>query len=229
MSQKLKSKGKIAFIVGLVIVFGLFFRIGLEKFFYKEPNAAITPPINAKDEADRLIQTASQNFFYHEFDQAVENYKKAIALFEERKSFKRAARMYESIGDIYKFSRNTKEAKNTYLLAVEYHQKLHDKIGEGRSMKKIGEFYMERFQFNQAGEWFGKAVMKVRDSKPHVVKAKIYEAQGHYFLKTEQISKALESFEHAKATFDETGYPLGYDNISPMIQRLKRQQKRNPA
>ena len=30
-----------------------------------------------------------------------------------------------------------------------------------------------------------------------------------------------------KATFDKIGYPLGYDNISPMIQRLKRQQKSN--
>ena len=227
MLQKLKSKGKIALIVGLIITFGLFFRAGLDKFFYKEPNIAITPPIDAKDEADRLIQTAAQNFFYHEFDQAVENYKKAIALFERRKNFKRAARTYESIGDIYKFSHNSKEAKNAYQLAVEYHQKLQDKIGGGRAMKKIGEFYMERSDFDKAGEWFGKAVMKVRDAKPHVVKAKIYEAQGHYFLKTKRISKALGSFQQAKATFDKIGYPLGYDNISPMIQRLKRQQRSN--
>ena len=225
MLKKLKSRTKIALIVSLIITFGLSFRIGLDKFFIEETNQAITPPIDAKDEANRLIQTASQNFFYHEFDQAVENYKKAISLFEERKDFKRAARTYESIGDIHKFSRNSKEAKNAYLLAVEYHQKLQDKIGGGRAMKKIGEFYMEHSDFDKAGEWFGKAVMKVRDAKPHVVKAKIYEAQGHYFLKTEQVSKALESFQQAKVTFDKIGYPLGYDNISPMIQRLKRQQK----
>ena len=225
MSQKLKPKVKIALIVSLIIVFGLFFRVGLDKFLYKEPDRAITPPIDAKDKVDRLIQTASQNFFYHEFDKAVENYKKAIALFEKRKKFKHAARMYESIGDVYKFSRNSKEAKNAYQLAIEYHQKLQDKIGEGRAMKKMGEFYMGRSKLNKASEWFSKAVMKVRDAKPHVVKAKIYEAQGHYFLKTEQVSKALGSFQQAKATFDKIGYPLGYDNISPMIQRLKRQQK----
>ena len=86
---------------------------------------------------------------------------------------------------------------------------------------------MEHSEFDKAGEWFGKAVTIVRDAKPHVVKAKIYETQGHYFLKTEQISKALESFQQAKVTFDKIGYPLGYDNISPMIQRLKRQQKSN--
>jgi len=227
MLQKLQSKGKIALIVSLIIVFGLLFRVGLDKFFYEEPNGAITPPIDAKDEADRFIQIASQNFFYHEFDKAVENYKKAIALFEERKNFKRAARTYESIGDIYKFAHKSKATKNAYLSAVEYHQKLQDKIGEGRAMKKIGEFYMELSDFEKAGEWFGKAVMQVRDAKPHIAKAKIYEIQGHYFLKTEQFSRALEAFLQAKATFDKAGYPLGYDNISPMIHRLKRQQKDN--
>jgi len=227
MLQKLQSKGQIALIVSLIIVFGLLFRVGLDKFFYEEPNGAITPPIDAKDEADRFIQIASQNFFYHEFDKAVENYKKAIALFEERKNFKRAARTYESIGDIYKFAHKSKATKNAYLLAVEYHQKLQDKIGEGRAMKKIGEFYMELSDFDKAGEWFGKAVMQVRDAKPHIAKAKIYEIQGHYFLKTEQFSRALEAFLQAKATFDKAGYPLGYDNISPMIHRLKRQQKDN--
>ena len=227
MLQKLLSKGRITLIVSLIIAFGLFFRVGLDKFFYEEPNGAITPPIDAKDEADRLIQIASQNFFYHEFDQAVENYKKAIVLFEERKNFKRAARTYESIGDIYKFSHKLKETKNAYRSAIEYHQKLQDKIGEGRAMKKVGEFYMERSDFDKAGEWLGKAVRQVQDTKPHIVKAKIYEIQGHYFLKTEQVSRALEAFLRAKATFDKIGYPLGYDNISPMIHRLKRQQKDN--
>ena len=227
MLKKLKPKGKIVLIVGLIIAFGLVFRASLDKFFYKESSVAITPPIDARDEADRLIQTASQNFFYHEFDQAVGNYKKAILLFEKRKNFARAARIYESIGDTHKFSRNLKEAKNAYLSAVEYHQKLHNKIGEGRAMKKMGEFYMELSELDEAGKWFGKAVMAVRDTKPHVAKAKIYEAQGHYFLKTEQISKALGAFQQAKANFDKIGYPLGYDNISPMIKKLKRQQKNN--
>ena len=227
MLQKLKSKGKIALLVSLIITFGLFFRAGLEKFFYKEPNIAITPPIDAKDEADRFIQKASQNFFYHEFDQSVENYKKAITLFEERKNFKRAAKTYESIGDVYNFSRNSKEAKKAYLAAVDYHKKIQDKIGEGRAMKKIGEFYMKRSNLDEAGKWFGMAVTKVKDAKPNAIKAKIYETQGHYFLRREQVSSALGAFQKAKATFDKTGYPLGYDNISPMIQKLKRQQKKN--
>ena len=229
MLKGLQSKGKIILVVCLVITFGILFRVALEKFFYIEHSEDITPPIDAKDEADRLIQKASQNFFYHEFDQAVENYKRAIVLFEKRKNFNRAARIYESIGDVYKFSHNSKEAEKTYLTAIDYHKKLHDKIGEGRAMKRMGDFYMKLSQLDKAGEWFYKAAMKVRDAKPHIVKAKIYETQGHYFLKSEQAPKALESFQQAKDVLDEIGYPLGYDNISPMIQKLKHQHKKKPT
>ena len=94
-------------------------------------------------------------------------------------------------------------------------------------MKRISDFYTELSQLDKAGEWFGKAVMTVRDTEPHIVTAKIYETQGRYFLKNEQISKALESFQQAKGILDKIGYPLGYDNISPMIQRLKRRQSSN--
>ena len=76
-------------------------------------------------------------------------------------------------------------------------------------MKKIGEFYMERSEFDKAGEWLGKAVMQVQGTEPHIVKAKIYETLGHYFLKTGQVSMALEAFLQVKATFDKIGYPLG--------------------
>ena len=227
MSAGLQLKGKIALIVSLILALGVSLWVDSWEFLYVEPNDPITPPIDALDEADRLIQTASQNFFYHEFHQAIENYKKAIALFEKRKTFKRAARTYESLGDTYKFFHYPKEAESAYLSAIEYHHKLHDKIGEGRAMKKIGDFYMERSRLDKAGEWFGKAVMTVREVEPHIVAAKIYETQGHYFLKSEQISKALESFQQAKGILDKIGYPLGYDNISPMIQRLKRRQSSN--
>jgi len=226
MLRNPQSRGKLILIVSLVIAFGILFRVGLEKFFYvKHDGGAITPPIDAKDEADRLIQAASQNFFYHEFDQAVKNYKKAITLFEEKKKFKRAARTYESMGDMYKFSNNLKEAEKIYLLAVDYHSRLHDKIGGGRAMKKIADFYMENSRLDKAEEWFSKATMVVKDAEPHIVKAKIYETRGHYFIKTKQIVKALDSFQKAKDTYDEIGYPLGYDNISPMVQKLKQQQR----
>ena len=80
MSAGLQLKGKIALIVSLILALGVSLWVDSWEFLYVEPDDPITPPIDALDEADRLIQTASQNFFYHEFDQAIENYKKVLAI-----------------------------------------------------------------------------------------------------------------------------------------------------
>ena len=84
---------------------------------------AITPPINAKEEAGRFIQQASENFFYHEFDQATDNYKKAIVIYESEGELKPAAKVFESIGDLFKPHRNLKETGVYYKLAMENHRK----------------------------------------------------------------------------------------------------------
>ena len=70
------------------LVFSLVLAMGMSVWLLPRPTKkkeeAITPPINAKDEAGRFIQQASENFFYHEFDQAIDNYKKAIVIMKER-------------------------------------------------------------------------------------------------------------------------------------------------
>ena len=84
---------------------------------------AITPPINAKEEAGKFIQQASENFFYHEFDQAINNYKKAIVIYEREGKLRTAAKVFESIGDLFKSHRNLKETEVYYKLAMENHRK----------------------------------------------------------------------------------------------------------
>ena len=75
----------------------------------KNESLSITTPIDAKDQAGRYLQQASENFFYHEFDRAIENYGKAITTFEKEIQLKKAAKVYESIGDLYKFRTRIKE------------------------------------------------------------------------------------------------------------------------
>ncbi|MCH8158053.1 MAG: hypothetical protein IID18_09960 [Nitrospinae bacterium] len=225
MSAVPRSKVKFILVIFLVLMLGVSVWINRTYFLSGENEGAVIPPIDAKDEADQLIQLASQNYFYHEFDQAAENYHKAIRLFEERKNFKRAAKIYESLGDLYKFSHRSKEAVQNYLLAVDYHNRLHNGIGEGRAMESLADFYRERSQFDDAGTWYGKAATVVQGLESHIVKAKIYETQGHYFWDTEQIPEAIDAFKKAQSTFADLGFPLGYDHMAQIITRLKRHER----
>ena len=41
-------------------------------------------------------------------------------------------------------------------------------------MKKLGEFYMERSDFDKAGEWLGKAVRQVQNTLSHILPKQKY-------------------------------------------------------
>ena len=77
MISQLKPALKYFAILALVLAMGMSVWLIPGKV-KKEKDLPITPPIDAKDEAGRYIQKASQNFFYHEFDEAIENYKKVL-------------------------------------------------------------------------------------------------------------------------------------------------------
>jgi tetratricopeptide (TPR) repeat protein len=114
-------------------VFSLVLAMGMSIWLLPRPEKkeeAITPLINAKDEAGRFIQQASENFFYHEFDQAIDHYKKAIVIYEKEGELKKAAKIFESIGDLFKFRRNLKDAEAHYKLAMEIIEKIRTRLGK---------------------------------------------------------------------------------------------------
>jgi len=137
------------------LVFSLVLAMGMSVWLLPRPTKkkeeAITPPINAKDEAGRFIQQASENFFYHEFDQAIDNYKKAIVIYEREGKLKTAAKIFESIGDLFKFRRNLKEAEAHYKRAMENHRKNKDSLGEARAMNLAGIFIWREEIFRPLG------------------------------------------------------------------------------
>ena len=187
-------------ILALVLAMGMSVWL-LPKPIQKEKEQPITPPIDARDEAGRYIQQASENFFYHEFDKAVNNYKKAIGTYVKEGEVKKAAKIFESIGDLYKFRRNLKEAEKHYKFAMENHKKNQDSLGEARAMNLAGDLYMERGIFPPAGTWYKKGLELVKNDPPHIVKALVLENIGHYFWKTENIPEAIVHFTQARDTF----------------------------
>ena len=206
----------------LVLVLGMGMSVWLlPKPIQKEEEKPITPPIDARDEAGRYIQQASENFFYHEFDKAINNYKKAIGTYEKEGELKKAAKIFESIGDLYKFRRNLKEAEKHYKFAMENHRKNQDSLGEARAMNLAGDLYMERGIFPAAGTWYKKGLELVKNDPPHIVKALVLENIGHYFWKTENIPEAIVHFTQARDTFSSLNNQMGYEHMSAVLNKLR--------
>ncbi len=220
MNSTLKPALKYFAILALVLAMGMSVWL-LPRPIKKEKEESLTPPIDAKDEAGRFIQQASENFFYHEFDKAIGNYKKAIAIYEKNGKFKKAAKVFESIGDLYKFRRNLQESENHYKLAMENHRKNQDSLGEARAMNLAGDLYMERKIFPPAGDWYKKGFELVKNDPPHLIKALLLENLGHYFWKTENVPEAIVQFTQARDTFSALENQMGYEHMSAVLDKLR--------
>ena len=188
----------------------------------KKESVSITTPIDAKDEAGRYLQQASENFFYHEFDEAIENYGKAIIAFEKERKFEKAANIYESLGDLYKFRTRFKDAEEQYILAMKYHNKINNPLGEAKAMNRAGDLFMDRGEHIPAKAWYQKGVELVQDLPPHQIQAILYESLGHIYWKTEEnIPEAIAWYTRARDSFSALENQLGYDHMSEALNKLR--------
>ena len=194
----------------------------------KDESVSITTPIDAKDQAGRYLQQASENFFYHEFDRAIENYGKAIATFEKESQLKKAAKVYESIGDLYKFRSRIKEAEAHYILAMEYHHKIKNPLGEARAMSRAGDLFMERGKHVPAGDWYKKGVALVKDLPPHKTQSVLFESMGRIYWKIEEnIPEAILWYTRARDSFSALENQMGYDHMTAVLNKLRGGQNLN--
>ncbi len=188
----------------------------------KDESVSITTPIDAKDQAGRYLQQASENFFYHEFDRAIENYGKAITTFEKESQLKKAAKVYESIGDLYKFRTRIKEAEAHYILAMEYHHKIKNPLGEARAMSRAGDLFMERGMHVPAGGWYKKGVALVKDLPPHKTQSVLFESMGRIYWKIEEnIPEAILWYTRARDSFSALENQMGYDHMTTVLNKLR--------
>ena len=194
----------------------------------EEKSQSITLPIDAKDEAGRYLQQASEDFFYHEFDKAIENYGNAILAFEGKKQLKKAAKVYESIGDLYKFRGNSREAEAQYSLAMQYHNRIKNPLGEARAMNRVGDLLLELGDKVSAGNWYKKGVALVKDISPNRNQAHLFENMGRFYWKTdENIPEALVWYTRARDVFSALENHMGYEHISAVLNKLRGGQNLN--
>ena len=194
----------------------------------KQENKSITSPIDAKNEADRYLQKASEDFFYHEFDQAIKNYGKAILAFEKNNQLKKAAKVFESLGDLYKFRGKTQQAQEQYVLAMEYHRKISNPLGEARAMSHAGDLLTEQGDTVSAGAWYKKGVQLLIDVPPNQNQALLFENMGRFYWKVEQnIPEAIVWYTRARNSFSALENQMGYDHMSAVLNKLRGGQNLN--
>lgn len=182
----------------------------------------INPYPEPTDIAASYIQKASENYFYHEFSQAADNYRKAIAIYEEREDMHRVATTYNSLADLYVWAREPEEAEKHYLLAAQYHAKIPDLLGQADSIKELADLHMKLEHFQEAEKRYSESLGLLKEGKANRVVGSIHEGMGHMYWKANRIPMAINSFTHARDTFATLNYNLGVEHMTHVLNRLNK-------
>lgn len=224
MPRLFRSKFRVFIVVCFILLMWLSVSVNSKRDIPAK-NDDILPQIEAKDQVDVLIQKASENFFYHEFTNAIENYREAIALLEGKQDFRRVAKTYESMGDMYKYVEDIPEAEKSYQRAADYHVQAHNVAGEARALRRIGDIHMERERFAPALQWYQKAAGVIKDEEVSLVQGEVFELLGRAYWKTDQLDEAISNVERARIIFSELKFAVGYDHMTRLEEAIKRQKK----
>jgi tetratricopeptide (TPR) repeat protein len=221
MKRFWNKKGLMLF-TGFALLVAMPFLIIKEERLPMLTDDTINPYPEPKDIAASYIQKASENYFYREFPQAAENYHKAIAIYEERKDIHRVATTYNSLADLYVWAREPEEAEKNYLLAAQYHAQTDNLMEQANSIKEIADLHAKLEHFKESEKRYSESLNLLKDSKPNRVLGSVYEGMGHMQWKANQIRKAIDSFTHARDTYEALHYNLGVQQITGVLKRLNR-------
>ena len=183
-------------------------------------NDTINPFPELADPAAAYIQKASDNYFYREFDQAAQNYQKAIALYEERGNRALVAKTYASLGDLHVWGHDLVAAEKSYLQAVKIHAGNQDVLGEANALKEIGDLNMKQDRLQTAEGWYQKSMAVLRQEKPNRVVGSVHEGMGHMYWQAEKIPQAIVAFKQARAIYATLHYNMGFDHMTNVLKRL---------
>jgi tetratricopeptide (TPR) repeat protein len=221
MKRFWNKKGLMLF-AGFALLVAMPFLIIQEKRLPMLTDDTINPYPEPKDIAASYIHKASENYFYREIPQAADNYHKAIAIYEERQDVHRVATTYNSLADLYVWAREPEEAEKYYLLAAQYHAQTDNLMEQANSIKEIADLHAKLEHFKESEKRYSESLSLLKDSKPNRVLGSVYEGMGHMYWKANRIPKAIDSFTHARNTYEALHYNLGVQQITGVLKRLNR-------
>lgn len=219
--KKFWHKKNVMLLMGFALLVAMPFLIIIKKPFQMQTDNTLNPYPEPEDLAASYIHKASDNYFYREFSKGADNYRKAIAVYEDRKDIHHVATTYNSLADLYVWAGEPEEAEKNYLLAARHHAEIEDLLGQADSLKELADFNMKMENFEEAEKWYSQSLGLLKNSKPNRVLGSVHEGMGHMYWKANRIPKAIDSFTRAQETFSALNYRLGTEHMTSVLIRLK--------
>ncbi|MGK7921654.1 MAG: tetratricopeptide repeat protein [Trichodesmium sp.] len=166
-----------------------------------EPSAPSTP----KSEADKLFETAIEQFRTGKFDEALETYKQVLTIRKESGDQGGIAQTLNNMGDVYLNQREYTKALDVLQQALTIRRQIKDNSGVAETLNLIGFVYQRQREFSQALNLHQEAldISQTETDRPNEGEslhniAAVKASQG-------QLEQALEFYQQALTIREEVG------------------------
>ena len=152
---------------------------------------------------------------------ALDNYDKAIVLYQSAKNRLGEANTLKAIGDVLQFLKQSQDALNRYETAIDIYRQVGDRLGEANTLKAIGDVLQFLDQRQDALNRYETAIDIYRQVGDRLGEANTLQAIGDVLQFLDQRQKALDRYETAIEIYRQVGDRLGEANTLQAIGDLQ--------
>ncbi|WP_062058932.1 tetratricopeptide repeat-containing hybrid sensor histidine kinase/response regulator [Aquimarina longa] len=131
-------------------------------------------------------------------DKAINNYRRALTYARSSKSKILETDLYNNLARVYtKHNLTRKKGLDYYKRSYEYAVQLNDTSRMIRPLLNLGEYYISRNDFDSSYEYLAPARKFVHKNSSNLIKTKLNELLGKYYLSIRQFEKAEQYTDKA--------------------------------
>ncbi len=152
---------------------------------------------------------AKANYYLAEYEEANNNYRAAIALFEKTNDRRRIANTLQNIGLLYHELDDLEKASEYYNKALEINKELKNDTNIAGLYQNMGIIYYRNNNFKKAIDFYEKSIHLYQQLADTQNIATTFSNIGLINLQQEHYKEAFNNFKKSYELFEQSGYRLG--------------------
>ncbi|MBE9001075.1 tetratricopeptide repeat protein [Nostoc sp. LEGE 12447] len=160
---------------------------------------------NRKIEADKLLEQGKQEFERGQYQNAIQSWQQALAIYQELKDHNGEANSLMNLGEAYRNLGQYPKAIEFYQQSLAIFRQIGDRNGEATSLNNLGNVYSILGQYPKAIEFYQQSLAIFRQTGDRNGEATSLNNLGLAYNSLGQYPKAIEFYQQSLAIFRQIG------------------------
>ena len=179
--------------------------------------------------ASALLNMGIISWYTAKYSEALDNYTKALNLFEQINNKKGQGNCYNNMGLVYLDLGDHSKAIDNILKGLKLREEINDEVGVCMAYLNIGNIYLQQANNEKALEYYQKSLKMSEGTGYKDAQAKSLNNMGVIYQNFENYDKALEYYQKALDIEEELGdkhaIAMGYNNVGLIYKHKKEYEK----